>query len=112
MKRVVPMGRFLVVILLLNCLAVPTARAEDFSFHDEDKQLHALATYGLTLAVSSLYRKTGMRKMPAFWVGMATVFGVGLLKETFYDKRFSNGDILANGIGTAAGGLTFLAVSF
>jgi len=107
-----PAGRFLVVLLLINCLYAPRIRAEEFSLRSPDKQTHVAATYAISLALSSGYRKAGMSKTNAFWLGMATTFAIGLAKETFHDKTFNKGDVLANGIGSVGGSLTFLVVGF
>lgn len=86
-------------------------RLGPFGFVGMDKWIHAFAYCGFTLAVAFALvdREQGPTRMVAMAVATAVVFGAGieLLQGQLSYRTFSLFDALANGVGAAAGGLSW-----
>lgn len=88
-----------------------SARAgeSDLAISQQDRQLHAAASYGLTLAGTEFLKARGA---PMPWlISSVGVFAIGILKEST-DKKFSDGDMRANSLGIAGAVCTSFIIHF
>lgn len=74
-----------------------------------DKQAHAYACFGLSLASADLVESRGGRYPELKGLGLA--LGVGFLKE-LTDPRFEGGDLLADTLGAVTAALFHYSVRF
>ena len=79
------------------------ARADDLDLHRQDHQLHAAASYALTVSGADILGSPVAAGLAAF--------ALGLLKES-QDQHWSPGDIKANALGCATGAVFSWAVRF
>ncbi len=66
--------------------------------------IHGMGSFMGTIITATLYKKFDVTSKPALW-GMATVWGLGLLKETEdgFREGFGRTDLLSNTIGCGIG---------
>ncbi len=94
------MKKFIIIILLVPSLSLAATDEDTFSFNNTDKQLHMLASYGLTYTFTDMYRRLGYSKWKSLlWGGLSTL-AIGTLKEVT-DPKFSGPDMAANSVGIA-----------
>ncbi len=103
---------FCLVLTFSNMSFATTPEDDKFSFNNTDKQLHMLASYGLAYTATDAFRRAKYSKWQSVAYGSLLAIAVGTLKE-LTDSRFSNNDMLADGIGvTASAAVTISFDSF
>jgi hypothetical protein len=97
------MKNFILILVLIPTISL-AADEDTFSFNSTDKQLHMLASYGLTYSLTDMYRRLGHSKWQSLLWGSLSTLAIGTAKE-FTDSKFSGNDIAADalGISVAAG---------
>lgn len=97
------MKKLISILIFVGFISPAYSADEDtFSFSSTDKQLHMLASYGLTLTFTDLYRRMQFSKWQSILYGAATTLAIGAIKEAS-DPKFSSNDMLANSVGITVG---------
>ena len=97
------MRSLLFILIFVPVLAFSsTDDPNSFSFSDNDKQLHMLASYGLTYTFTDIYRRGGSSKWKSLMWGSLSTLAIGTLKE-LTDAQFSKADMVADSIGIVVG---------
>ncbi len=79
-----------------------SADEDKFSFSDTDKQLHMMASYGLTYTFTDMYRRMGQSKWKSLLWGSLSTLAIGTIKE-LTDPKFSGPDMAADAVGITVG---------
>lgn len=97
------MKRVIAVLIAAILPKVAFAEANNFDLSQVDQQAHLAVSYGITMTSSLLLEKKGFKKNDAILYGSLISLGLGLLKEYAVDKEASQGDLIADAIGTGLG---------
>lgn len=92
----------LLVLSFIKPNSVLGADDDTFRFNDTDKQLHMLASYGLTYTFTDMYRRMGQSKWKSLLWGSLSTLAIGTLKE-LTDPKFSGPDMAADAVGITVG---------
>lgn len=91
----------MILLLLLS------GEAFAFNPHQTDKKLHITVAAASTAVLGGLLKEnTNYTRTQSVIASMLIVNAAGLVKEFALDKSMDGGDMIANGIGSAVGGLT------
>ena len=77
------------------------AADEEFDLRKLDQQAHFAVSYGLAMTSTLLFEKHQYSKLESILYGSLVTMSVGFAKEYAYDKRPSDGDLIADALGTA-----------
>lgn len=95
------MLKLLAMVVMAYFLSGP-ACADSFRLKSQDKQLHIMSGYGLSLTSTLLLEhKLDLPRWQAVLIASAFTMAVGTAKEFIVDEHYSAGDQWANLIGTA-----------
>ncbi|OQW48477.1 MAG: hypothetical protein A4S09_04670 [Proteobacteria bacterium SG_bin7] len=98
MKKIINIALLLAFIPLLSL----AADEDKFSLSDTDKQLHMIASYGLTFTFTDIYRRMGQSKWKSLLWGSLSTLAIGTIKE-ITDPKFSGPDMAADAVGITIG---------
>lgn len=70
-------------------------------FAEQDKVLHATASYAINITVYSKMRSEGYNKTTSLLVSTLTSTAVGAIKEYCIDNKYDNSDMYANAMGNS-----------
>jgi len=96
------MKRSLLVVLLAAALMKPAQAAEAFNPLHKDKILHMTVSLGITYASARAFQHLDLPLWQSVLFASLVTMGAGLAKEAI-DPIFDGQDLIADGIGTAAG---------
>ena len=77
------------------------AADEEFDLRKVDQQAHFAVSYGLAMTSTLLFEKHQYSKLESILYGSLVTMSVGFAKEYGYDKKPSDGDLIADALGTA-----------
>ncbi len=104
MKKLIAL---LALVISTNAFA-QDATEDKFDLKNTDKQLHALASYGLTYTTIDAFRRANFSKTQSYMYGSLLTLAIGALKEATDKTGFSTNDMLANSVGVILGiGINF-----
>ncbi|MDZ4661095.1 MAG: hypothetical protein SGJ18_05695 [Pseudomonadota bacterium] len=89
------------ILMVSNTSLAALPNDDKFSWNNTDKQLHMLASFGLSYSATDAFRRAKYSKWKSIIYGSLVALTVGTIKE-LTDSDFSSNDMLANGIGVGA----------
>lgn len=109
-------GRALLVCGFAVLFAGSSARAETdpngWNLGTSDRKIHYLASYGLTMTGVAYLTSKKVPLGTSILFSMLGTLAIGVAKEKFLDDPWSQGDIKANVLGIASGGLVSWVIHF
>lgn len=95
------MKRSLVLAILFILNPLKTLAADDFDLRRVDHQAHFAVSYGLAMTSTLLFEKHNFSRTESILYGTLITLSTGLAKEYAWDKTASQGDLVADALGTA-----------
>ncbi len=74
---------------------------DEFDLRKVDQQAHLAVSYGLAMTSTLIFEKHQYSKWESILYGSLVTMSVGFAKEYAYDKKPSEGDLIADALGTA-----------
>lgn len=90
----------IILILISAFIFSSSVYADTFDWKRSDHQTHVFASYGLALTSTMIFEKHKFTKWESIFWGSIITLGVGIAKEYALDSTASDGDLVADTIGT------------
>lgn len=95
------MKALLVMGVLILSPVLGHAGDQEFDLRKVDQQAHLAVSYGLAMTSTMLFEKHQHSRLESILYGSLVTMTVGFAKEYAYDKKPSDGDLIADALGTA-----------
>ncbi len=90
-----------IITLMLLSPVLGHATEDEFDLRKVDQQAHFAVSYGLAMTSTLLFEKHQYPKTESILYGSLITMSVGFAKEYAIDKKPSEGDLIADVLGTA-----------
>lgn len=112
-RKILYQTLFLTILLTIALQEVSADSGNNtWNLDTPDKQVHFFTSYGLAMTSTLYFRSKKCGLGTSILLGSLTTLAIGITKERFLDPEWSQGDVKANVLGTAAGALFFYAIEF